>query len=271
MSKIITIIGSEGIVGSAIKFGFELLGHDVRCHDLKLNSKLEKVINNPKLKKQFCFICVPTPKNQDDTCNTKIVEKTVAELVDLKYKGIIIIKSTVSIGTTDRLINKYKNYRIANNCEFLTEKAALIDFTERQDLCVIGTYNKKIYKEIKKIHGYLPKKCIHMTPSEVEAVKYMNNSLGACLVSFANAFHDVCEKYGVNYTNVKNALSFRDFVPKKYLSVNANWRGWAGPCWSKDLPSLEKMCKGTKVEFFKYLIAENEKYTKTVPPGMREK
>lgn len=267
----ISIVGSEGIVGGALKFGFEMLGHQVKCHDIKLKTKLNYAFIEPNITEHCCFICVPTPKNDDGTCDTSIVEEVVDKLIKLDFKGIIVIKSTVSIGTTEKLIKKYnKSYEICFNPEFLKEKSALIDFTERQDLCIIGTHGKKVYKTIKKVHGHFPKKFVRLTPTEAEAAKYFNNTLGATLVTFGNSFYELCQKYNINYTNIKNAMANRNFVPKEYLEVNSKWRSWAGACWSKDVIAAAKMCEGTPVEFFQHLVDENEKYPKTVPPGMRE-
>lgn len=264
----LTIVGSEGIVGGALKFGFEMLGHQVQCHDIKLGTKLEKSIHNNS--SHICFICVPTPKKDDGFCDVTIVNEIVNKLWLLKYRGIIVIKSTVSLGTTQELIDTYSDLRIVFNPEFLKERSAIIDFTERQDVCIIGTHSKKDYKQIKKAHGHFPKKFVRVTPSEAEACKYFNNALGATLVSFANAFYETCKEYNIDYSNVKNAISNREFVPKQYLEVNDSWRSWAGTCWSKDIVALSRMVAQTNIEFFDHLITENEKYKKTVPPGMRQ-
>ena len=68
----IGIVGSEGIIGSANRFGFEYLGHIVKVHDKKLNTQLENLLNC-----DIIFICVPTPSNEDGSCNTSIVENVI--------------------------------------------------------------------------------------------------------------------------------------------------------------------------------------------------
>lgn len=283
------IIGSEGVVGSALKFGFELLGNEVKCHDVKLDTKLQDILDT-----EVVFVCVPSPKNEDGSCNTSIVEEVIEQLYQeygkriLPYQGwlpefpIVCIKSTVPIGTTEQLLTKYfwqgkqvknkSNFHLCHSPEFLRERSAIIDFTERQELLVIGTNNDKVFDVVKKAHGKLPKKVVKVSPSESESIKYFNNAFGAMLVVFANSFYEVCKKHDVKYANVKNVLAgTMPHIPDVYLEVNDKWRSYAGVCWSKDLPALNKMAETTGVEFFRHIIEENEKYKKTVPPGMREK
>jgi len=253
-----------GIVGSAIQFGMEYLGHEVKVHDIKLRTKLKQVLES-----DVCFLCVPTPKKDNGDCETSIVEGVIFDLINNNYEGIICIKSTVTIGTTQSLIEKYNNNLICFSPEFLRERNAKNDFTENQDLLVIGSENNDVFNKIKECHGHLPKKTVQLTPTEAEACKYMNNALGATLVTFANSFYKICQKYGVNYTNIQQAMMNREFFPKSYLTCNDRWLGWRGPCWVKDIPALSKMSEGTDVEFFKHLIDENEKCKQTVPEGMR--
>ena len=71
----IGVVGSEGVVGGACKFGFELLGHDVRTHDIILNTTMDNVVGS-----EIVFICVPTPSNEDGACDISIVNDVVREL-----------------------------------------------------------------------------------------------------------------------------------------------------------------------------------------------
>ena len=90
----IGIIGL-GVVGNACKNGFEKIGHNVKYHDVKLYTKIDEVLDT-----EVCFISVPTPANEDWSCDTSIVESVVSELNDLNYDGVVAIKSTVEPGTT---------------------------------------------------------------------------------------------------------------------------------------------------------------------------
>ena len=124
-----------GVVGSACKFGFELIGHTVSHHDTKDGTSITDVKAT-----DICFICVPTPSDSETgQCDTSIVESVVNELNDTQYKGLICIKSTVEPGTTNKLKTKHPTLRVAMVPEFLRERCAITDFTENHDLLVIGT------------------------------------------------------------------------------------------------------------------------------------
>ena len=75
----IGIVG-EGVVGSAIKCGFERLGHDVFIHDIKYGTGIDVVLNT-----EVCYICVPTPSKDDGSCDISIVESVVDDLLDKNY------------------------------------------------------------------------------------------------------------------------------------------------------------------------------------------
>ena len=64
-----------GVIGSACKFGFEKLGHEVLEHDIVLNTKLSDILES-----SIIYICVPTPSKKDGSCDTSIVEKVILDL-----------------------------------------------------------------------------------------------------------------------------------------------------------------------------------------------
>jgi UDPglucose 6-dehydrogenase len=258
-----------GIVGSACKFGFEKLGHEVNFYDKKFKSgergsSIDEVINS-----EIIFICVPTPRDNDGSCDITNVEDVIQKLKFKNYNNIICIKSTVSPGTTKALSKKY-NHEICFVPEFLRERCAITDFTENHDLCVIGTENEEYFKKIKKAHGKFPKKVINLTTDESEMVKYFNNAFNAARIVFANSFYEICKYKDINYINVKNAVVNIGHIPDNYLDCNENFRGFAGVCLPKDVSELAFLEQNTNSEFFKSLLKENDKYVKTVFVGMRK-
>ena len=256
-----------GVVGSAVKFGFESLGHEVYTHDIKLNTEIDNILDT-----EICYVCVPTPINDNVSCNINIVEHVIEELYQINYSGIIAIKSTVVPGTTEKLKDKYKNQKICFVPEFLRERCAIPDFCENHDLLVIGTEDKDSFNKIKKSHGKYPKKIIQLSCTEAELSKYFNNIYNANLIIFANSFYEICKSMGINYSNVKDAVVNRKNISDVYLDCNENLRGFGGMCLPKDLLALNSLVKNLKldIQFFDSILLENDKYKTTVFNGMRK-
>ncbi|MBC7900406.1 MAG: hypothetical protein H7070_10180, partial [Saprospiraceae bacterium] len=142
-----------GIVGSAVKHGFEKLGHQVRSHDIKLETRLEDLLDS-----EIIYLCVPTPQNETGKCDTSIIESIVEELIETHlFTGIIALKSTVEPGTTQRLQNEFGSRMICHVPEFLRERVAIADFIENHDICIIGTGSDEVFETVKESHGHYPK------------------------------------------------------------------------------------------------------------------
>ena len=148
-----------GVVGSAVYNGFYELGHDMSYFDpVKEGSKFGDVLGS-----DICFICVPTPPNSEGFCDTSIVEESINKLNESKYKGIAVIKSTVTPGTTQKLADSYPDLNIAFVPEFLRERCAEIDFVENHDVCIIGAHDDGAYEAIKLSHGKFPEKFVRFS------------------------------------------------------------------------------------------------------------
>jgi UDPglucose 6-dehydrogenase len=262
----IGIIGL-GVVGSAIKHGFEKLGHKTAIHDIRFDTSIRDVKDT-----EVVFLCVPTPSLKNHKCDVSVVESVIKELNDIDYKGVISIKSTVEPGFTEQIQEKYRNRTICFVPEFLRERCAIADFTENHDLCVIGTDDDKVFEVVKLVHGKYPDKVIKLSPTEAEFVKYFNNIYNATLITFANSFYEICKSQNVDYTNVKDAIIHRDHINDIYLDCNENFRGFGGMCLPKDTSAIAALVKelNLDIKFFDTILSENEKYKTTVFNGMRE-
>ena len=96
----IGVVG-KGVVGSAVFNGLVKIGNKVIVHD-KLDTDISDLADV-----EIIFICVPTPSNDDGSCNIKIVKDVVEEISRMQYKGVVAIKSTVEPGTTQLLISNF--------------------------------------------------------------------------------------------------------------------------------------------------------------------
>jgi|TARA_R110002012_G_scaffold305775_4_gene510035 UDPglucose 6-dehydrogenase len=256
-----------GVVGNAVYTGFSELGHSMSFYDPAKDSKFEDVLET-----EICFICVPTPPNEEGFCDTTIVEESIQNLLNNNYQGIVVIKSTVEPGTTEALSKKYTDLEIAFVPEFLRERCAVVDFIENHDLCIIGTETQECYEKIKEAHGSYPENFRMLTRTEAELVKYYNNIYNATLITLANSFYEVCKDLGASYTKIKNSLVLREHVNDSYLQCNENFRGFGGVCLPKDTLAIAKLVEKNNldVNFFKMILEENKKYKVTVYDGMRK-
>ncbi len=164
-----------GVVGMAIKQGFEYIGHDVFVYDIKLpETKIEDVINT-----DIVYVTVSTLIGENDECDLTSVHSVVSKLDKLNYGGLVALKSTVEPGTTDRLSQEYKNLRFCFVPEFLKERCAFNDFVFNNNILVVGTHDEKDYNLIVQSHGNLPVHKVMMTPVESELMKYFSNTYKA--------------------------------------------------------------------------------------------
>ena len=260
----IGLIG-DGVVGSAVKFGFQKIGHTVKTHDIKYNTTIEEVLGT-----EIIFICVPTPSNPDGSCDISKLESCIHQLKLHNYTNPIVIKSTVPPGTTKELREKYL-LNISFVPEFLRERCAIYDFVEKHDLLAIGSNDKTAIDTIISCHGTLPKNTVILSDTEAELLKYYSNIFNALRIVFANEMYEVSKSVNADYSKIKNAFLKHSKIPDIYLDVNDNFRGYAGTCLPKDVKAIAHLCKDKNLDLtlFSVLDSENEKFKKTVFKGMR--
>ena len=236
----IGIIG-QGFVGNAIYQKFKNY-FDVHTYDLdksKSNDTKENVIHQ-----QYLFLCLPTPMNTDGSCNVDILEREL-ENIDLiadnhEVVKTVVIKSTISPGTTEKWNKKYEALNIVFNPEFLTEANAVEDFNNQNRIILGGprpatTQLRRLYSKV------FPKAHIIKTDStHAEMVKYLTNSFLATKVSFANEIYQVCEKLNIDYDKVVEYATLDDRLGKSHWNVPGpdGDFGFGGHCLPKDLSAL---------------------------------
>jgi len=254
-----------GVVGSACRSGFERCGYEVIVHDIKLDTDLSDVLDT-----EICYVCVPTPSNEDGSCNTDIVELVVARLHDMNYKGVTAIKSTIEPGTTQRFIEKY-NDRIVFVPEFLKERSAEYDFIFDHKLLLVGSDNINHAYLVQRSHGDLPKSFMRVSPTEAEMMKYYHNVFNATRITFANVFYEMCEATGADYNKVKEAFLKNNTMPDEYLDVSKDLRGYGGACLPKDVKAAQQLCNKYQLnlKLFEVIAQTNDRFDKTVFEGMR--
>lgn len=259
------IIGM-GVVGNANATGFRLLEHEVVEHDIKFDTEIKDVADT-----EVVFLCLPTPA-VDGACDTSVIESVIQDLINISYKGVVCIRSTVEPGFTERMIDEYTMLTICCAPEFLRERAAADDFINNHELLAIGTDDPYVYKKIVEAHGHLPKVVKQLSPTEAEILKYFNNSYAALRIVFANVFYELCGKFDCDYSQVKDAYVQTGKTKNMYLDVNNRLRGYGGMCLPKDVAALAHTLKqnGLEFELIDSIKNDNENFKSTTFSGMRK-
>lgn len=260
----IGIIG-YGFVGQAVANGFNVAssGKDtIRFYDKYKESEiLEDVIK----KSEFIFVCLPTPMKDDESgIDLSIINEMAEEFTKHtdNTDKIVIIKSTVTPGTTVSLEKKYPKTKFAFNPEFLTEANFLEDFINA-DRTVIGSNNDLVSRSVAVIYRQrFPKTQIYQTdPTTAELVKYFANAFLSLKVTFANYFYDYCQKIGVKYEEVKKMAAKDPRIIDAHLEVTTQ-RGFGGKCFPKDLIAILGEFKKAGVDYS--LLDTMWKYNKKI-------
>ncbi|MEK9186560.1 MAG: hypothetical protein AAB885_03170, partial [Patescibacteria group bacterium] len=198
------------------------------------------------------FVAVPTPRNAETgACDTSIVEDAVGKI---KGEKIVVIKSTVPPGTTERLQKKYPNNKFLFNPEFLSEKTAWFDMI-RPDRQIVG-FTEQSLEAAHLVLSLLPKapfmspwgintyKQSRVTATEAEIIKYAGNVYFSQKVNWANAIAKVCEKVNADYENVRKAMSADHRIGDSHLDVlHGGYRGFGGYCFPKDTAAFMAFAK----------------------------
>lgn len=237
----IGIIG-QGFVGNAVYQKFKNY-FDVLTYDLD-ESKSNSTKNDLLFKCNTIFLCLPTPMNTDGSCNVDILQKELEniELItdNQEIKKTIVIKSTVSPGTTNKWNSSYESLDIVFNPEFLTEANAVEDFNNQNRIILGGP--RPATTELRRIYSKVfPKAHIIKTDStHAEMVKYLTNSFLATKVSFANEIYQICDKLNIDYDKVVEYATLDDRLGKSHWNVPGpdGDFGFGGHCLPKDLSAL---------------------------------
>ena len=235
----IGVIG-QGYVGTAIKLGFQdhynVVTYDKFDLAKSTHSKISDLVEEAKV----IFVCVPTPMRKDGTCYTGIVEEVIREINETANDHIVVIKSTVPPGTTDRFNHEFSNVTVIFNPEFLTEENFLDDF-KNQNRIILGGSRKGTNKLRQIYSKVFPKAVIVKTGDKhAEMVKYFTNTFLATKVSFANEMYNICEQIGIDYDKVVEYAIYDERLGKSHWAVPGpdGDFGFGGHCFPKDLSAI---------------------------------
>lgn len=199
------------------------------------------------------FICVGTPENEDGSADLSYVFSVVKNIigsVHYDHECVVVVKSTVPVGTTDRVkemiddvLGENHGIHVAFNPEFLKEGFAVQDCT-KPDRIVLGLSDSKDtesfeYKTMMKLFGMMKNKdkIVVTDIRSAEMVKYASNAMLATRISFINEIANLCEAVGANVDDVSKCVGMDSRIGSKFLKPGC---GYGGSCFPKDVKALMK-------------------------------
>ena len=224
-------------------------------------------IAEPTASSDAIFIAVGTPSRRGDghADLTYVYEAAREIAASLKNFGVVIMKSTVPVGTGDeveRLIretNPIADVVVASNPEFLREGAAVRDF-KHPDRIVVGIEDERARKTITEI--YRP---LHINRSPImftgrrtaELIKYAANAFLATKITFINEIADLAEKVGADVQEIARGIGLDNRIGTKFLHAGP---GFGGSCFPKDTRALIKTAQDYElpIRIVEAVVAVNE-------------
>lgn len=194
------------------------------------------------------FIAVGTPPDEDGSADLKYV-LAVAETIamNMDSQKIIVDKSTVPVGTADKVKAKMQEvlssrnvdyeFHVVSNPEFLKEGAAVADCT-KPDRIVVGTESKYVEEVMRELYAPFNRnhdRMIFMDVRSAELTKYAANCMLATKISFMNEMSNIAELMGANIEAVRHGIGSDSRIGYSFIYPGC---GYGGSCFPKDVQAL---------------------------------
>ncbi|HXV81835.1 MAG TPA: UDP-glucose/GDP-mannose dehydrogenase family protein [Candidatus Binatia bacterium] len=197
-------------------------------------------------KASVIFIAVGTPQRPNGDANLDHVRATakgIAKAMD--GFRIIVTKSTVPVGTADRLRQWVAEetahpFAIISNPEFLKEGAAVEDFM-KPDRVVLGGDNGEALEAVKGLYEPFVRTgnpILVMDSCSAEMSKYAANAMLATKISFINEIARLCERKGADVGEVRRAIALDRRIGPHFIFPGV---GYGGSCFPKDIRAMISM------------------------------
>lgn len=191
------------------------------------------------------FVCVPSPQDNDGSCDTSILESVLKKLKEINFTGVIISKVTAPPQVYKRLQEEHIN--LVHVPEFLTAANAVEDYISGE-MCFIGGKVTAFKNEAERIICAGQKNIkdiIQCSIQEASLVKYTLNCFLATKVIFMNEVAKLAEANDCNWITMQEMLEVDPRIGSTHLQVPGpdGKFGFGGMCFPKDTSAMLKFAE----------------------------
>ncbi|NUR75304.1 MAG: UDP-glucose/GDP-mannose dehydrogenase family protein, partial [Thermoleophilia bacterium] len=191
---------------------------------------------------EFLFICVDTPPTYSGDADLSRVWTVVDELPELTGRPVLVMKSTVPVGTGEKVRagldeRGLEHVGYASNPEFLSEGRAVEDFMQ-PDRIVVGAFEAEDADSVAGLYAAIEAPVVHSDVNSAEMIKLAANAFLMTRISFINEIANVCEATGADVVKVAEGVGLDKRLGPHFLRAGI---GYGGSCFPKDSLALKQL------------------------------
>jgi UDPglucose 6-dehydrogenase len=196
------------------------------------------------------FVCVGTPATYSGDADLSAVWSLVDEIPDLEHDTVIVMKSTVPVGTGDKVRSELARRGLGSvayvsNPEFLAEGSAVRDFMT-PDRIVVGADDDAAGDRVAALYAGIDAPIVRTDVNSAEMIKLASNAFLATRISFVNEIANVCEMTGADVEAVARGMGLDRRLGPHFLRAGI---GFGGSCFPKDVSALKQLAGNSGYHF----------------------
>jgi UDPglucose 6-dehydrogenase len=199
---------------------------------------------------EFLFVCVDTPPTYSGDADLSRVWTVVDELPQLSGHPVLVMKSTVPVGTGEKVRagldeRGLDHVGYVSNPEFLAEGRAIEDFMH-PDRIVVGAFENADADAVAALYDKIDAPVVRGDVNSAEMIKLAANAFLMTRISFINEIANVCEATGADVVKVAEGVGLDKRLGPHFLKAGI---GYGGSCFPKDSLALKQLASNSGYHF----------------------
>ncbi len=198
----------------------------------------------------FLYVAVGTPPTYSGDADLSAVWTVVDELRGFERPAIVVMKSTVPVGTGATVRHRLDESGLGHvgyvsNPEFTAEGNAIRDF-QHPDRIVIGAFEQAHGDAVAELHHGIDGPIVRCDVPSAEMIKLAANAALMTRISFINEIANVCEATGADVVQVAEGIGLDRRIGPSFLRAGI---GYGGSCFPKDSLALKQLAASSGYHF----------------------